>query len=75
MTTTETTWGGARPGAGRKPVLSLYERAARRVERSPRLAAHRSLILADWPEGDAHWRWVITATVSEILDWVAASTA
>lgn len=68
-------WGGARPGAGRQPTLSLYERAERRVDRSAQLSQYRAYILADWPEGDKHWRWVITAPVREIVDWVQAGQA
>ena len=62
--------GGSRPGAGRKPSLTLLERAQHRVRRSPQLASHEDLILGtDWIEGDAHLRWVITATVREIVAW------
>jgi hypothetical protein len=54
---------------GGRPRLTLYERAERRVERSPKLRVRRDFILADWPEGDEHLRWVISASVEEILDW------
>jgi hypothetical protein len=47
----------------------LYEKAARRVDSSPELHRYRSFILADWPEGDQHWKWVCTASVKEIKEW------
>jgi hypothetical protein len=74
MTTKKATtnWGGSRPGSGAKSTLSLFERAERRVDASAQLAPHRAFILADWPECDEHWRWVITATVNEIVDWADA---
>lgn len=50
--------------------MNLYAKAKRRVENDKRLAPHADFILADWPEGDEHWRWVIKAPVDEILDWV-----
>lgn len=52
--------------------VTLYDRAAARVDASPALAPHRDFILADWPEGDDHWRWVATATERDILSWVEA---
>ena len=48
---------------------TLYATAELRVKRSPVLAHHGPTIMADWPEGDAHWQWVATATVAEIVDW------
>jgi len=51
---------------------TLQEKAENRVKGSPRLAPHADFILADWPEGDEHLRWVLKAKVQEILDWVAA---
>ena len=52
--------------------VTPYDRAAARVDASPALCPHRDVILADWPQGDEHWRWVATATEREILDWVEA---
>ena len=52
------------------------EKAAERVVKSPRLAAHRETIEYDWNEqGDSHERWVATATVAEIVDWAKAVEA
>lgn len=52
----------------------LYWRAVFRVDHDGQLAQHREFILADWPEGDEHWRWVCDAPTDEILDWVAAGS-
>jgi hypothetical protein len=52
----------------------LYEQARERVQHTPELAPHEEFILADWPEGDDHWRWVIDAPVEEIASWVEAGT-
>ena len=51
---------------------SLREQAAARVDASPALSAHREFIMADWPEGREHWRWVLTAPVREIIEWAEA---
>jgi len=51
---------------------NLYEEAKRRVKANSELASHTDFILADWSEGDEHWEWVVSASVEEILDWVAA---
>jgi hypothetical protein len=46
------------------------ERAAERVAKSPRLAAHRETIEYDWREQDeSHEQWVATAPIAEIVDW------
>ena len=58
--------------AGIPGEVTPYDKAAARVDASPALAAHRAFIMADWPEGDDHWRWVATATEREILSWVEA---
>lgn len=54
------------------PPLTLRERAAARVDSSPTLAQYRNIIMADWPEGAEHWRWVIRAPVAEIIEWAEA---
>lgn len=48
---------------------TLRERAEKRVNASPKLSLYRDTIMADWPEGQEHWRWVIKARVSEIVYW------
>ena len=55
-----------------RQLATPYDLAAVRVDASAALRAHRDFILADWPEGDKHWRWVATATESEIISWVEA---
>ena len=52
----------------------MFEKAKARVEDSPQLAPHADFILADWPEGDEHWFWVVTAAEQKILDWVEAGS-
>ena len=48
---------------------SLREQAERRVNNSPRLSLYHDAIMYDWPEGNAHWRWILTARIAEIIDW------
>ena len=62
------------PRIGRPHAIScndpaLYQRAVRRVDRSPRLSRYESVVFDDWPEGDDHLRWVVSARVSEIEAW------
>ncbi|NIQ88799.1 MAG: hypothetical protein GWN93_06825 [Deltaproteobacteria bacterium] len=52
---------------------TLYFKAESRVCSDERLDSVREFVLADWPEGEEHWAWVIEATTEEILDWVDAS--
>jgi len=52
----------------------VYEQARRRVQDTPQLAEHEAFILADWPEGDDHWRWVATAPMAEVVDWAQAGS-
>ncbi len=54
--------------------MTAYEKAEKRIRDSEELSKHWDFILADWAEGDKHWDWVVTATESEILDWVAAGS-
>jgi transcriptional regulator with XRE-family HTH domain len=57
-----------------KESIVFEEEAKARVEDSPRLAPHADFILADWSEGEDHWRWVCTASEKEIIDWVEAGS-
>ena len=50
----------------------LYCEARSRVEADEQLAPYTETILADYPEGDEHWRWVIDAPVDEIVAWARA---
>lgn len=52
---------------------SPYDRAANRVNKNKRLAAHAAIILYDWNDPE-HWEWVATAPISEIVDWAEAVT-
>lgn len=51
---------------------TLRDQAERRVDASPRLLPHKAFIMADWPEGQEHWRWVIKAPIAEIVEWAEA---
>lgn len=55
-------------------MCSLYTQAKFRVDHSDILAPHSDFILADWPEGNEHWRWVLEASEEEILNWVEAGS-
>ena len=50
----------------------LLELAGWRVRNSVDLEEAAEYIMADWPEGGAHWWWVATAAEAEILAWVRA---
>jgi len=50
-------------------MATLYDQAVARVDSEPRMAPYRDFILADWPEGDEHWQWVIDTATDEIIDW------
>lgn len=52
--------------------VSDYDRAVYRVRHDEQLAKFESYILADWPEGEEHFRWVATATKRELLSWIRA---
>ena len=48
---------------------SLYDAVRARVRASKELAPLEDTILYDWPEGDQHLQWVLTAPDEEVLDW------
>ena len=50
---------------------SKITEAQERVENSDALRPYQDVIMYDWPEGDEHWEWVVTATITEIVDWAA----
>ena len=52
-----------------KTSKTNYEKAKDKVKSSPRLRQYADFILADWPEGEDHWKWVVKATVKEIETW------
>ncbi len=43
--------------------------AQNRVDGSAKLTTHAPVIFYDWPEGQEHWKWVATATITEIVNW------
>jgi hypothetical protein len=49
-----------------------FNLAAARVDGSMLLRVHRDFILADWPDGNDHLRWVAFAPLDEILKWAEA---
>ena len=51
----------------------LYREARSRVEADEQMAHYAETILADYPEGDDHWLWVINADRAEVLEWAKAS--
>ena len=38
--------------------MNANEKARLRVSKSPALRKHESTIFYDWPEGDAHLKWI-----------------
>jgi len=51
---------------------SLEERARERVDELGFTETQKEFIFADWPEGDEHFIWLLTATRDEIESWVEA---
>jgi hypothetical protein len=51
----------------------LYREACLRVDADEQLAPYADTILADFPEGDDHWQWVIDAPTDEIVAWAKAA--
>lgn len=51
---------------------TLFELAKSKVEASDALRKFADKILADWREGDEHWRWVLEASEDQILAWTVA---
>jgi hypothetical protein len=54
--------------------VTAYEEAATRIDETPALEPYRATILADWPEGDAHYTWAATCDFAELLSWAEAVT-
>lgn len=50
--------------------LNLRERAEIRIAGEPRLQPYRDVLLSEYPEGDAHYRWLLKESVAGILEWV-----
>jgi len=51
---------------------TLRERAEKRIDKLG-LSAHNDFIFADWPEGDEHYKWLMTASREEIQSWIDAA--
>ncbi len=49
--------------------LEAYEQAKQRIVDNPELQPFEKVLLYDWDGSGAHWRWVATAPISEILEW------
>jgi hypothetical protein len=47
----------------------LFDKAAIRVGRSPRMLPYQDIILGGWEACPDHLRWVIRGKVSEIVAW------
>jgi len=53
----------------------LYRRAERRIRKLyPDDEEAVAFALADWPEGEEHLRWLLTAPAEEIDSWIAAGS-
>ena len=51
-------------------MANLQVLAEEKVNKIPELFEYADIILYPyWPEGDAHWTWVIAAPVEDIVDW------
>lgn len=51
----------------------LYEAAKARMIGMEFTDEQMEFIFADWPEGDAHYRWLLVAHREEIIDWIEAA--
>jgi hypothetical protein len=49
--------------------MSNYAAAELRVDGNDLLRPYRSILLGDWPEGEAHYLWVVEADESELWIW------
>jgi hypothetical protein len=47
----------------------LFRQAQERVLASPQLKPYAEVLLADWPEAETHWQWVLTASEDELVAW------
>lgn len=50
----------------------MEKQARNRVNSTPELSQHEDTIFYDWPEWEEHMKWVATASIVEIVDWVEA---
>ena len=52
--------------------MNAYEQAAARIDATPELEPYRDAILYGWHKGDAHYEWVATCELAELLSWAQA---
>ena len=46
-----------------------WELAEARIDKMGFDEREKAVIFYDWPEGDEHFDWLLTATEKEIIDW------
>ena len=63
-----------RAAKAKKQEESAYAQAAARILATPELEPYREMILADWPEGDAHYTWAATCDLAELVSWAEAAS-
>ena len=49
---------------------SLYDQAKTRITGMDFTDQEMEFIFADWPEGNDHYRWLLSATRDEIANWI-----
>ena len=59
-------------GLNKPAVMTAYDQAVARIDAVPELAPYREIILRPHAEGDAHYRWVLSAHPAEIAAWAQA---
>ena len=50
-------------------MKTLRELAEDRIDKMGFDEAEKEVVFYDWPEGDEHLNWLLTATEKEINDW------
>lgn len=53
---------------------NVYTAARARVSQLGFSDSDMDFIFADWPEGGAHYEWLLTVSTEELRDWLNAST-
>ena len=51
---------------------TLYEQAKSRMDDMNFTNEQMDFIFADWPEGNEHYKWLLSTTKEEIEDWIEA---
>ena len=52
---------------------NLYERAKDRMDEMGWSEDEMAFIFSDWPEGEEHYQWLLTAERAEIQSWINSS--